>query len=90
MRKQSNFLAYIFLLLTVTFWAGNFVVGKFASFYNDFGTEVTVVEAQEYILPSEDKEISMFAKKCFEDSKIKIFNKSMSIFTIDTMSFYYT
>jgi len=30
-RKQSNFLAYIFLLLTVTFWAGNFIVGKFAS-----------------------------------------------------------
>jgi len=33
-RKQSNFLAYIFLLLTVTFWAGNFIVGKFASIYN--------------------------------------------------------
>ena len=33
MKKQSNFLAYIFLLLTVTFWAGNFVVGKFASMY---------------------------------------------------------
>ncbi|MDA9645042.1 DMT family transporter [bacterium] len=33
MKKQSNFLAYIFLLLTVTFWAGNFIVGKFASFY---------------------------------------------------------
>ena len=33
MTKQSNFLAYIFLLLTVTFWAGNFIVGKFASFY---------------------------------------------------------
>ncbi len=49
---------------------------EFASFYNDFGTEVTVVEAQEYILPSEDKEISMFAKKCFEDSKIKILNNS--------------
>ena len=31
MRKQSNFLAYFFLLLTVTFWAGNFIVGKFAS-----------------------------------------------------------
>ena len=31
MRKQPNFLAYIFLLLTVTFWAGNFIVGKFAS-----------------------------------------------------------
>ena len=33
MEKQSNFLAYIFLLLTVTFWAGNFIVGKFASLY---------------------------------------------------------
>ena len=33
MAKQSNFLAYIFLLLTVTFWAGNFIVGKFASLY---------------------------------------------------------
>ena len=33
MKKQPNFLAYIFLLLTVTFWAGNFIVGKFASFY---------------------------------------------------------
>ena len=33
MKKQPNFLAYIFLLLTVTFWAGNFVVGKFASMY---------------------------------------------------------
>ena len=33
MKHQSNFLAYIFLFLTVTFWAGNFVVGKFASLY---------------------------------------------------------
>ena len=33
MKKQSNFIAYIFLFLTVTFWAGNFVVGKFASIY---------------------------------------------------------
>ena len=27
-------IAYIFLFLTVTFWAGNFIVGKFASFYD--------------------------------------------------------
>jgi drug/metabolite transporter (DMT)-like permease len=33
MKNQSNFLAYVFLFLTVTFWAGNFVVGKFASIY---------------------------------------------------------
>ena len=33
MRQDSNYLAYIYLFLTVTFWAGNFVVGKLASFY---------------------------------------------------------
>ncbi|WP_440909888.1 DMT family transporter [Candidatus Pelagibacter sp.] len=32
MGKNIN-IAYIFLFLTVTFWAGNFIVGKFASFY---------------------------------------------------------
>ena len=33
MNKSSNFVAYIYLLLTVTFWAGNFIVGKYASYY---------------------------------------------------------
>ena len=33
MTKDNNFLAYLYLFLTVTFWAGNFVVGKVASFY---------------------------------------------------------
>ena len=33
MTKDNNFLAYLYLFLTVTFWAGNFVVGKLASFY---------------------------------------------------------
>tara|TARA_E500000331_G_C17182328_1_gene681078 strand:+ start:141 stop:1037 length:897 start_codon:yes stop_codon:yes gene_type:complete len=31
--NNKNNLAYIFLFLTVLFWAGNFVVGKFASHY---------------------------------------------------------
>ena len=33
MTKDNNFLAYLYLFLTATFWAGNFVVGKLASFY---------------------------------------------------------
>ena len=33
MTKDNNFLAYLYLFLTVTFWAGNFVVGKHARFY---------------------------------------------------------
>ena len=31
--NNKNTLAYLFLFLTVLFWAGNFVVGKFASQY---------------------------------------------------------
>ena len=31
--NNKNNLAYIFLFLTVLFWAGTFVVGKFASYY---------------------------------------------------------
>ena len=50
---------------------------EFASFYNDFGTDVTVIESQNEILPSEDKEISLFAKKCFEEDKIKILNNTI-------------
>ena len=34
MRKDQNFIAYLYLFLTVTFWAGNFIVGKLASFYD--------------------------------------------------------
>lgn len=39
---------------------------EFASFYNALGVEVTVVEAQNRILPLEDEEISNLAKKSFE------------------------
>lgn len=49
---------------------------EFASFYNDFGTNVTVIEAQEHILSSEDIEISVFAKNSLEKDGIKIFNKT--------------
>ena len=45
---------------------------EFACFYNDFGSEVTLIELQKHILPSEDYEISILAKKYFEKSGIKI------------------
>ena len=34
MIKDQNLTAYLYLFLTVTFWAGNFIVGKLASFYD--------------------------------------------------------
>ncbi|MDF2965494.1 MAG: lpD [Rickettsiaceae bacterium] len=55
---------------------------EFASFYNAFGVEVTVIEVQDRILPVEDKEISEFARKEFEKHGIKFLTsaqlKSMS------------
>ena len=47
---------------------------EFASFYRDFGAEVTVVEILPQILPVEDAEIAAFARKQFEKEGIKIFN----------------
>jgi dihydrolipoamide dehydrogenase len=45
---------------------------EFANFYNAIGTEVTVVEVQDRILPVEDAEISAIAHKAFEKQGIKI------------------
>ena len=45
---------------------------EFASFYNDMGVDVTVVEVLDRILPVEDHEISTFAKKTFIKQGIKI------------------
>ncbi len=39
---------------------------EFASFYNDLGAEVTVVEVLDRVLPQEDEEISALALKAFE------------------------
>lgn len=44
---------------------------EFACFYNSFGVDVTVLEAQKQILPVEDAEISAAARKIFEQKGIK-------------------
>lgn len=45
---------------------------EFASFYRNMGSEVTIVEMAESILPVEDKEISKIAHKSFSFQGIKI------------------
>ena len=45
---------------------------EFASFYRNMGAEVTVVEVLDRILPTEDEEISAFARKAFERQGIRI------------------
>ncbi|HSV29778.1 MAG TPA: dihydrolipoyl dehydrogenase [Candidatus Omnitrophota bacterium] len=45
---------------------------EFASFFNALGSEVTVVEVMDRVLPVEDEEISAFARKAFEKQGMKI------------------
>jgi dihydrolipoamide dehydrogenase len=45
---------------------------EFASFFNAMGSDVTVVEMLDRVLPVEDEEISAFAKKSFEKQGIRI------------------
>lgn len=45
---------------------------EFASFYNALGSNVTVVEMLDRILPAEDEEISAFAEKQFKKAGMKI------------------
>src|SRR6056297_3461868 len=50
---------------------------EFASFYNTLGSDTTVVEVMDRVLPVEDAEISAFAKKSFEKQGMKILQKAM-------------
>jgi dihydrolipoamide dehydrogenase len=45
---------------------------EFASFFRTLGAEVTVVEVMDRILPVEDEEVSVFARKSFEKQGMKI------------------
>lgn len=45
---------------------------EFASFYNELGVDVTVIEVMDRIMPVEDEEISAMARKSFEKQGIKI------------------
>ena len=49
---------------------------EFASFYQTLGTEVTVAEIQEHILPVEDAEISKTAQKLFTKQGMRILTKA--------------
>ncbi|MEX0286961.1 MAG: dihydrolipoyl dehydrogenase [Paracoccaceae bacterium] len=50
---------------------------EFASFYNTLGSDTTVVEVMDRVLPVEDPEISAFAKKQFVKQGMKIMEKAM-------------
>jgi dihydrolipoamide dehydrogenase len=45
---------------------------EFASFYRNMGSEVTLLEVLDRILPVEDEEISAFARKAFEQQGMRV------------------
>lgn len=45
---------------------------EFAYFYNAFGTEVTIIEMKDRILPIEDKDVSKELERHFRKSKMKL------------------
>jgi dihydrolipoamide dehydrogenase len=49
---------------------------EFASFYQNMGAAVTVVEMLDRVLPVEDAEVSAFAQKAFEKQGMKIFTSA--------------
>jgi dihydrolipoamide dehydrogenase len=50
---------------------------EFASIYNSFGTQVTILEALPRVVPVEDEEISAELDKAFRKKNIQIFTSSM-------------
>jgi dihydrolipoamide dehydrogenase len=49
---------------------------EFASIYNSFGTQVTILEALPRVVPVEDEEVSAELEKSFKKKNIEIFTKS--------------
>ena len=49
---------------------------EFASFYNDLGTDVTVVEMVDRIVPAEDADVSAFLEKALKKQGVKILTSS--------------
>ena len=51
---------------------------EFAYFFSSFGTKVTLIEAEDRILPNEDKEISTWLEKVFKKRKINILTSTIA------------
>lgn len=56
---------------------------EFAHIYNSYGSNVTIVELEDRIVPNEDKEISQVLTKSFTDNGINLFSSS-SVDSIET------
>jgi dihydrolipoamide dehydrogenase len=49
---------------------------EFADFYNSLGTEVTIVEMLDHLLPNEDDDVALLLERVFTKRGIKIYTKT--------------
>ena len=57
---------------SITIIGGGAIGVEFAYFFNSFGTDVTIIEAEDRLLPNEDKEVSSWLEKSFKKRKINL------------------
>ncbi len=79
---EKNILTYRGALIQKAIPKNMLIVGsgaigiEFASFYKEAGSDVTVIEQLDQILPAEDKEIATLARKAFEKRGIEFLTEA--------------
>ncbi len=63
---------------SITIIGGGAIGVEFAYFFSSFGTNVTIVEAEDRLLPNEDKEVSDWLEKAFKKRKINIITNTIA------------
>ena len=63
---------------SITIIGGGAIGVEFAYFFNSFGTDVTIIEAEDRLLPNEDKEVSSWLEKSFKKRKINIITNTIA------------
>jgi dihydrolipoamide dehydrogenase len=63
---------------SITIIGGGAIGVEFAYFFNSFGTDVTIIESEDRLLPNEDKEVSSWLEKSFKKRKINIITNTIA------------
>ena len=63
---------------SITIVGGGAIGVEFAYFFSSFGTDVTIIEAEDRLLPHEDKEVSAWLEKVFKKRKINIITNTLA------------
>ena len=63
---------------SITIVGGGAIGVEFAYFFSSFNTDVTLIEAEDRLLPNEDNEVSAWLEKVFKKRKINIITNTLA------------